>query len=329
MRILISIALLLLVVCLPEAGAAQTSAESFNAKQVQFLYTHYLRAAFYAACNDIKPALTEFNTVKRVDKDSVQVRLRSAALLLKNGDVNKARVQLNEARKYDPNNIDVSLSLIFLYSYLQDDAALEAEYGGFLEQAYNLKPENIKIAEYLGQFYFYQNRVNDAIKVYEAITEVNPEYVEGMFWLGYLYAESGDKDNAIAIWMKVLEREKDHAPTLNSLGYVYAEGGIKLDEAETMIKRAIEKEPQNGAYMDSLGWLYFKKKQYEKADEYLNKALILLKDPVVYEHLGDVWMAAKDLKKAVNYYQEGIKYFPDDKNLQEKLKQYGTKNTTD
>jgi len=58
---------------------------------------------------------------------------------------------------------------------------------------------------------------------------------------------------------KVLEIDPDNAETLNFIGYSYAERGINLDEAESMLLRAIELKPGNGYFIDSLGWLYFKK----------------------------------------------------------------------
>lgn len=324
MRILFSITVLCLFACTQQSWAKEIHhIKHFNEKQTHFLYSSYLKGAVHSAKGEPKEALTELRRVKCLDKESVHVRLKIAALLLSMGRNKDAEIELKDAQKIDPSDIDISLALIFLYSCTKNETALDSEYGSFLEKAHSQKPDNIKISEYLGQFYFYKNRVEDSIKVYEALVKSKPDYIEGIFWLGYLYAESGKRIQAIEAWLRVLKIDGNHAPSLNSLGYVYTQDGVKLDEAEAMIKKAISKEPQNGAYLDSLGWLYFKKKEYKLADDYLNKALVLLRDPVIYEHLGDVWIDAKNLKKALNYYQEGVKYFPNDKNLQEKIKQYG------
>lgn len=324
MKILLFTAVWFLVVCASANAAGKKSAlGEFSDRQTRVLYSNYLRGAFNAAHDNYKGALDDFQRVKTLDKEAVQPRLKTAVLLLRMGKAIPAEAELKAARKIDPDNADVSLALIFLYSYTQNDSALEAEYGWFLEKAHALKPENIKISEYLAQFYFYKHRTDEAIKVYEVLTAAHPKYVEGMFWLGYLYAESGRRAQAVDVWLNVLKLDNTHAPTLNSLGYIYTEDGVKLEEAEGMIKKALEKEPENGAYLDSLGWLYFKRKKYKLADEYLNKALVLLKDPIVYEHLGDVWVGAGDTIKAVNYYRQGAKYFPGNKTLEEKINKYG------
>ena len=93
-----------------------------------------------------------------------------------------------------------------------------------------------------------------------------------------------------------------------------------------MIKKALQIEPQNGAYLDSLGWVYFKREDYKKAEGYLKIAIILIKDPVIFEHLGDLYIRLGNLKEAVNYYKQGLINFPDNKDLVEKLKRYEEKN---
>ncbi|MCP4651779.1 MAG: tetratricopeptide repeat protein [Candidatus Omnitrophica bacterium] len=296
-----------------------------NARVSAKAYSNYLRGLFLAEEGNYKKALKELRKVKKLDPKSVHIRLKIAAFLIRSGEMEKAEKELQSAKKIDSEDIDVSLALIFLHSYTQNDEALEKEYGEFLERAHKVKPENIKISEYLAQFYFYKRKPQDAIRVYEAIIEANPGYVEGLFWLGYLYAEVGRRKEAIDIWIKGLDIEPAHAPTLNSLGYTYAEDEVKLDEAEEMIKKALEKDPQNGAYLDSLAWVYFKKKEYELAEAHLLKAVQFLKDPILYEHLGDVCLEAGKIENAGKYYQEGVKYFPKDKKLQEKLKKHGKK----
>ena len=303
---------------------AAAGGKTLSFKRSKLAYSSYLKGLLYVNDGDNKQALREFKKVLAIDPDLVHARLKMAVVMMRLGQMEAAERELKAAKKMEPDNIDASLALIFLYSYIQDESSLEGEYGSFLEKAHLVKPENIKISEYLAQFYFYKNRIADAIKVYETIVGVDPGYVEGKFWLGYLYSETGKIDQAIKIWQDVLILDAAHAPTLNSLGYTYAESGIKLDEAEAMVKKAVEKEPENGAYLDSLGWIYFKKKQYALADEYLNKALVFLRDPVVYDHLGRVWIEAGDINKALGYYREGADYFPEDKILQENLKRYGT-----
>lgn len=295
-------------------------------KNITDLYGSYLKGLMYASDGDFSKALSEFKKAKKLDPDSIAIRLKIANVLIRMGKMDKAEEELKAAKKIDAESFDASLALIFLYSYTQNDAKLELEYQDFLEKAHRLEPENVQIAEYLGQFYFYKKRPEDALKIYEGIVTSNPDHVDGIFWLGFLYEETGKRRTAMSMWKKGLKIDPDHGPTLNSIGYVYAEEGVRLNEAEKMIKKALEQEPDNGAYLDSLGWVYFKKRDYKKAEEYLIKAISYYKDPVIYEHLGDLYITLNDLDEAIKYYSEGSEFFPDYDALQEKLEKYGKKN---
>ena len=96
------------------------------------------------------------------------------------------------------------------------------------------------------------------------------------------------------------------AQICNYLGYLLLERDEHFEEAGKLIRRAVESEPDNGAYLDSLGWYYYKTGDYPKAIEWLQKALEALpeKDPVVYEHLGDAHAAAADRGKAVEAWKK-------------------------
>jgi tetratricopeptide (TPR) repeat protein len=78
--------------------------------------------------------------------------------------------------------------------------------------------------------------------------------------------------------------------TLNYLGYMLADKGMRLPEALKMIRKAVELEPMNGAYLDSLGWAYFKMGDYELAEQNLRQAVDRdQSDPTVHDHLGDLY----------------------------------------
>lgn len=286
------------------------------------LYCNYLRGLFYAEEGSYKDSLKELQKVKKSDPDSVYLRIKIASIYIRAGQFDKAEAELKEAKRLNPDNFDVSLGLIFLYSYTQNDKQLEVEYKDFLERAHKLKPKDIRIAEYLGQLYFYEKRPQEALKIYEEIAREKPDYVDAIFWLGFLNEELKQHDSAIKMWKKALELDPNHAQTLNSLGYVYAEEGKNLDEAETLIKKALVAEPDSGAYLDSLGWVYFKKKDYQKAEEYLKKAISYQEDPVIYEHLGDLYIALSNKSAAINYYKKGLAQFPESAQLKEKISKY-------
>ena len=86
---------------------------------------------------------------------------------------------------------------------------------------------------------------------------------------------------------------------MNYLGFMFADRGIRLDEAERLTQRAIQTDPTNGAYLDSLGWVYFKQNRLDRAEEYLRRAIIFLNtDSSIHDHLGDVYFKTKRYEEA-------------------------------
>ena len=101
-----------------------------------------------------------------------------------------------------------------------------------------------------------------------------------------------------------------NAMMLNYLGYMLADKGIKLPEALKMIRKAVEQEPMNGAYLDSLGWAYFKMGQYELAEENLRQAVERDQtDPTVHEHLGDLYEKTGRIRLAAAQWELSLTEF--------------------
>jgi len=97
------------------------------------------------------------------------------------------------------------------------------------------------------------------------------------------------------------------AATLNYLGYMNADRGVRLEESLSYIKQALTLEPNNGAYLDSLGWAYFKLGKYDLAEENLNKAAVHMgSDPTVQEHLGDLYQKTGRLKLAAVHWDRAV-----------------------
>ena len=291
-------------------------------KSIANIYSNYLKGNYHIQYGEYLDGLVNLKKVKKKDPNSIHVRLKIASVLIRLERLEEAEKVLLEAKKIDPESLDVSLSLIFVYSYAHKNQELELEYEEFLKKAHTVKPKDTSISEFLAQFYFYKKRPQEAINVYLKVIENRPDYVDAYFWLGFLYEKENLQDKAIEIWEQGLNVDAEYSPILNSLGYTYAVKGINLKRAEAMIKKALEKEPENGAYLDSLGWIYFKNGDFEKAKEYLEKAAEAISDPEVYLHLGELNIKMGEVDKAINYYKEGLLKFPENKELKVKMKEY-------
>ncbi len=131
------------------------------------------------------------------------------------------------------------------------------------------------------------------------------------FLRGDMYQREKMFDQAEEEFKKVLSNtspsDPQSAATLNYLGYMNADRGVKLEESLNYIKQALNLEPNNGAYLDSLGWAYFKLGKYDLAEENLNKASIHMgADPTVQEHLGDLYQKTGRLKMAAVHWERAV-----------------------
>jgi len=111
------------------------------------------------------------------------------------------------------------------------------------------------------------------------------------------------------------------ARAYNYIGYMWVEKNQNLDEAARLIGKAVELDPGNGAYIDSLGWLYFKQGKYEDALRELLRASEALPEPdaVVFEHIGDTYDKLGKEAEAVLYWQKAAQLDPDNTELTGKL----------
>jgi Flp pilus assembly protein TadD len=111
-----------------------------------------------------------------------------------------------------------------------------------------------------------------------------------LFLRGALEERQKHYDAAEEQFRKILALDPNNSMTLNYLGYMLADRGVKLDDALAMLQKAVQLEPQNYAYLDSLGWVYFKLGQYPLAEENLRKASERVStDPTVHDHLGELY----------------------------------------
>ena len=110
------------------------------------------------------------------------------------------------------------------------------------------------------------------------------------FLLGAIYERQKFYDKAEEQFKKALDVNPRNAPVLNYYGYMLGDLGIRLDEAEALVQRALKEEPYSGAYLDSMGWIYYKENKLADAEATLRKAVEREShDATIREHLGDVY----------------------------------------
>ena len=157
---------------------------------------------------------------------------------------------------------------------------------------------------YLGSFYEQVKNYKKAAAALKKGIKLSPENADLYFRLGIVYDKAGEQTKSLNAMKNVIRLEPKNSNALNYLGYTYALLGINLGEAERLIKLALRQEPDDGYITDSLGWVYFKKGEFKKALDTLERANELAaNEPVILEHLGDVHLEMKDKKNALKFYK--------------------------
>jgi tetratricopeptide (TPR) repeat protein len=137
---------------------------------------------------------------------------------------------------------------------------------------------------------------------------IKPEEKKEIYFLrGSTYERQKRFDQAEEQFRKILASDPQNAMTLNYLGYMLADRGVRLEEAFGMVKKAVELEPANYAYLDSLGWVYFKMGKYDLAETNLVKASQRVNtDATVQDHLGDLYQKTGRLKLAAAHWERAL-----------------------
>jgi tetratricopeptide (TPR) repeat protein len=173
-------------------------------------------------------------------------------------------------------------------------------------------------------------RFADALPIFEAALQEasasQNEVIDGNFYFNYGAAaeQCGLVEKAAGLLKKSIEMDPSKAAqAYNYLGFMWIDRNLNLDEAGEMIKKALEIEPDNGAFLDSLGWYYFKKGEFGKAlTELLHSAdRISPPDPVVFEHIGDTYRSLGNNSQALSYWQKALSLDPQNQEIAGKIDQ--------
>jgi tetratricopeptide (TPR) repeat protein len=175
---------------------------------------------------------------------------------------------------------------------------------------------NNELLEALAGFYGRQNRLQDAIGLLNGALARAPGDETLLFALATVHDKKGDPQRAIEKVRLIIDADPKNATALNFLGYALAQSGGDLDEAERVVKRALELKPDSPAFLDSMGWVLFKKGDAENGADFLERAVLGgPEDPTLLEHLGDVSVKLGRKARAAECFGRAIellKQNPDD-----------------
>lgn len=226
---------------------------------------------------------------------------------------------LRRARQIEPA-IQESLRALALFP---GDAALETSHALLLAEKGEADEAVARLVRRLGrpatdrqiylalaQVYERARRFREAeqaARMAESLAAEPGENEVTWFLLGAIFERQQNFARAEEYFLRVLEVNPQHAATLNYLGYMLAERGERLEEAAALVRRALEQEPNNGHYLDSLGWAYFQMERYEEAEQYLRRAVERAgREPVILSHLGDLFYRTGRIHQAAQMWERAV-----------------------
>lgn len=241
-------------------------------------------------------AIEEFRLVLE-QKEDKQVRFTIAKIYEVLGRPDKAiqEIEVHRQRAADPDSVELLLKLARLYG-LEEDMSRSVE---LLGKAVEQDPHNHRLYHAMTLAYMSLNRNNEALKTIERAIALNKDRDAYHFEKGALLERMGRYEEAIESMKTALEINPNHSNAHNFIGYMYATRNVKLDKAQYHIEQALTIQPKNGYFLDSLGWIYYKKGQPEEALTHIKRAMIYTEpDPVLYDHLGDVYFSLEQIGEA-------------------------------
>ncbi len=222
-------------------------------------------------------------------------------------------------------DLDLTLHIGYLYGVKKDyEAAMR-----YFNLASAREPSNSRPYFFKGLLSIWQEDYTEAERNIRQAISLDEKSETYHFYMAVVLEKLSRIDGAIVSLEKAIKYNPKSARAYNFLGYLYADNNLKIDESLELIRKALDIEPDNGAYTDSLGWAYFRKGNYRLALEKLLVAEVQLSkananDPVVYDHIGDTYLKLGNVDGALKYWRKSNEIKKTD-TIEDKIRHYEKK----
>lgn len=271
----------------------------------------------YLQLEDWGAAATEFRSLFHLDPTNEKVRFYLGTALERQGEWGQALSFFESI----PKDSDLAGDALYHQAYLLHQLTRTAEAVARLKANMDLLQQRPEVFDYLASLYEAIKQNNEAMNTLDQGIGLYPEDAGLWYHRGILRERMGSPEEARVDMEHVLILEPENFEAMNFLAYSFAEKAEQLERALELVSEALKLSDQ-AHIRDTLGWVYFKLKKYEKARSELEKATSLLPDdPVVMEHLADVYLAMELRQKAIATYKRALEIDPENKKLEQKLKE--------
>ena len=220
---------------------------------------------------------------------------------LKNIALKKLNSISSESFFYLPSNLK-KLSIL-------KSSRLNAEHKKHLFKIKDKWPNNKFIMLQMADYFKSKSNFYEAIQIYKKIIENHGENNRLLFLYASSLDKMGDWHKAKELLIAILKKDPEETYTLNYFAYSLALRDEELDLALNHIKKALSLDPNNGFFLDTLGWVEFKRENYTSSVFYLEKSIMILpRSSEVMDHLGDCYLKLGRTKEAVYEWKKALKY---------------------
>jgi tetratricopeptide (TPR) repeat protein len=189
-----------------------------------------------------------------------------------------------------------------------------------LEKALKIDPYNLNALVSYGLTLNQLNRNHEAIKPLENARMIDSTNITVLSTLGMIYDDLKMYSTCDSLYEAALKFHPESHLLLNNYAYSLAERSKRLEFALKMVQKAVASQPQNGAYLDTMGWIYYKLGNYDLALKYVEESLANRENsPVVVEHLGDIYLKLGDSEQAVTFWRRAIEMNGNRERLEKKI----------
>ena len=158
---------------------------------------------------------------------------------------------------------------------------------------------------------------------YEKALKINNQSTTAMHGLAMVYDKNKKWNKSDQLYIDLIADNTNDAQAYNNYAYSLVERNKDIDYALTLAQKAIELSPNTSAYLDTIGWIYFKLGDFEKAKEFIAESIVYDdSSAVVLEHYGDVLIALDDRDEALVFYEKALELDRDSSSLSEKISSY-------
>jgi tetratricopeptide (TPR) repeat protein len=249
-------------------------------------------------------SLTDDDKVTTEKKSMQKIYAYTMLVLIDSQEKNFADAIFYQKKIIEINNKDLSKHLQLAYLY--EESGDKTSSLNVLKNALKIFPKNQELTFYIGLAYFELDEVTLALKYFLKNIEYNANDTKALYRIGIIYDILGKQNLAEKYFKKLLEIKPKDPSASNYIAYVLADKGENLDKARELVNTALSVEPKNYAYLDTLGWVCYKEKNYTASLQKLNEAISLTDDSVVYEHLGEVYEKLGDREKSFYMYDSSL-----------------------